>query len=70
MQLKRYEMYKINCCFVIDDMITQDKIQKLLLYYFFCGGGGGGGEGGDKLTKFSNWLLSAEQSSGIQVSLR
>ena len=39
-QLKRNEMYKISGC-VIDDMITQEKIQKLLL--FFCLGGGGGG---------------------------
>ena len=39
MQLKRNEMYKISCCcFVIDDMIPQEKIQKL----FFLGGGGGG----------------------------
>ena len=26
--------------FVIDDMITQEKIQKLLLLFFFFGGGG------------------------------
>ena len=59
MQLKRNEMYKIGCCFfVIDDMITQEKIQKLLFIYlyiffiFFWGGGGGGGGGGIKL--FSN----------------
>ena len=35
------EMYKISCVFVIDDMITQEKVQKLLI--FFGGGGGGGG---------------------------
>ena len=29
--------------FVIDDMITQEKIQKLLLLFFFFVGGGGGG---------------------------
>ena len=43
MQFKRNEMYKISF-FVIDDMITQEKIQKL----FF------GGVGEDKLPKFSN----------------
>ena len=47
MQLKRNEMYKISFCFfVIDGMITQEKIQKLLLLLFFFGGGevvGGGG---------------------------
>ena len=37
MQLKRNEMYY----FVIDDMITQENIQKLL--FIFLGGGGGGG---------------------------
>ena len=65
-------MYKISCCFfVIDDMITQEKIQKLyiylfilFIYFFFLGGGGGEG---DKIilklavnsrTKFRNthWL--------------
>ena len=54
---------KISCCFfVIDDMITQEKIQKPYIYsffFFFLGGGGGGGgelvgEEGDKLPKFSN----------------
>ena len=40
MQLKRNGMYKISSCFfVIDDMITLEKIQKLL--FFFFGGGGG-----------------------------
>ena len=34
--------------FVIDDMITQEKIQKLSLFFVW---GGGGGEG-DKLPKF------------------
>ena len=38
MQLKRNEIYKISYCFfVIDDMITQEKIQKL---FFVCVGGG------------------------------
>ena len=40
--------------FVIDAMITQEKIKKLLLLFFgggFCGGWGGGG---DKLPKFTN----------------
>ena len=50
--------------FVIDDMITQEKIQKLL---FLCLGDG---ERGDKLPKFSNKLLTAEQSSGIHIGLR
>ena len=48
MQLKRNEMYKISF-FVIDDLITQEKIQKQI---FFRGGGGGGGMD-DKLSKFS-----------------
>ena len=47
-------------------MITQEKIQKLLLFFVW---GGGVGEG-DKLPKFSNKLLSTEQSSGIHVGLR
>ena len=47
MQQKRNKMYKISCCFfVIDDMITQEKIQKLFILFFFGGG--------DKLSKFSN----------------
>ena len=38
MQLKRNEMYKISFFFfVIDDMITQEKIQKL--FFFLVGGG-------------------------------
>ena len=53
MQLKRNGMYKISSSFfVIDDMITLEKIKKLL-YFFFWGGGGGGG-GLDKLPNFSN----------------
>ena len=47
-------------------MITQEKIQKLLLFFVW---GGGGGKG-DKLPKFSNKLLTAEQSSGIHIGLR
>ena len=54
--------------FVIDDMITQEKIQKLLLFLFGVEGGGGGK--GDKLPKFSNKLLTTEQSSGIHIGLR
>ena len=46
-------------------MITQEQIQKLLL--FFLDGGGGGGGGGGKLPKFSNKLLTTEQSSGIRI---
>ena len=34
------------------------------------GGGGGGGGEGDKLQKFSNKLLTTEQSSGIHIGLR
>ena len=40
MQLKRNEMYKISF-FVIDDLITQEKIRKQI--FFWRGGGGGGG---------------------------
>ena len=40
-QLKRKnEAYKI-IFFVIDDVITQEKIQKLLLFFFAWGGGVG-----------------------------
>ena len=41
------------CCFAIDDMITQEKIQKPCCCCFFFGGGGGGvgGEGGGKIAK-------------------
>ena len=42
----------IQFFFAIDDMITKEKIQKLLFIYlfFFLGGGGGGGAGeGDKI---------------------
>ena len=60
MQLKRNEAV----VFVIDDMITQEKIQKLLLFFVWGWGGGG------KLPKFSNKLLTAEQSSGIHIGLR
>ena len=39
MQLKRNEMHKISCYFfVVDDLITQEKIQKQI---FLWGGGGG-----------------------------
>ena len=48
MQLKRNEISVV--VFVIDGMITQEKIQKL---FFFWGGGGGRG-GGGKLPNFSN----------------
>ena len=50
--------------FVIDDMITQEKIQKLLLFFVRQGGGG------DKLSKCSNKPLTAVQSSGIHIRLR
>ena len=64
MQLKQNEMYENQLLyFVIDDMITQEKILKLLLVLF-------GLEGGDKLPKFSNKLLTTEQSSGIHIGLR
>ena len=49
-------------------MITQEKRQKLL-FFFVWGGGEGEGEG-DKLPKFSNKLLTTEQSSGIHIGLR
>ena len=44
MQLKRNEMYKIIqlLYFVIDDMITREKIQNLSLFFVWGGGGGGG----------------------------
>ena len=48
--------------FVIDDMITQEKIQKLLLFFVWVEG--------DKLPKFSNKLLTTEQSSVIHIGLR
>ena len=38
MQLKRNE---INVVFVIDDMITREKIQTLLLFFLVGRGGGG-----------------------------
>ena len=41
--------------FVIDDMITQEKIHKL---FFFSGGGGGGGVGRDISSGIYNGLRS------------
>ena len=61
MQLKRNVQNQL-LYFVIDDMITQEIIQKLLLFFVWGGG--------DKLPKFSNKLLTAEQSSGIHIGLR
>ena len=52
MQLKRNENQFVFC--VIDDMITQEKIQKPYFFFFFFFWGGGGGKEGDKLPKFSN----------------
>ena len=50
MQLKRNEMYKISLFVLLfDDMLTQEKIQKLLFYFLGEGGGGWG-----KVQKFSN----------------
>ena len=46
---------------MIDDMITQEKIQKLLLFFVWVEGEG------DTLPKFSNKLLTTEQSSGIHI---
>ena len=45
MQLKEMKCTKSAVVFMIDDMITQEKIQKLLLFFIW---------GGDKLPKFSN----------------
>ena len=45
--LKEMKFTKSVVVFVIDDMITQEKIQKLLKKNL-------GGRGGDKLPKFSN----------------
>ena len=47
--------------FVIDDMITQEKIQKLL-FLFFCGGGGG-----NKLQKFYFLFCYYINNDGPQV---
>ena len=46
--LKEMKYIKSAVVFVIDDMITQEKIQKLLLLLFFFFGGG------DQLPNFSN----------------
>ena len=46
-------------------MIRQEKIQKLLFILFIFLRGEG-----NKLPKFSNYLLTAEQSSGIHIGLR
>ena len=42
MQLKRNEIHVQNqlLFFLINDMITQEKIQKLFFYFFFGGGEG------------------------------
>ena len=41
--LKEMKCTKSVCLFFwVDDMITQEKIQKLLSYFIFMGGGGGG----------------------------
>ena len=54
MQLKRNEMYKISLfVLLVDDMLTQEKIQKIIIL-FLGGGGGGGGGGWGKVQKFSN----------------
>ena len=63
MQLK-WNVHNQLLNFVIDDMIRQEKIQKLLLFLL------GRGRGGDKLPKFSNKLLTAVHSSGIHIGLR
>ena len=54
MQLKRNDNQLLF--FVIDDMITQEKIQKPYFFFFWGGGGVGGGEEGDKMPKFSNYV--------------
>ena len=46
MQLDKNEMYRISCCFFIDDLITQESHKRK--YRFFSGGGGGGGGGGGR----------------------
>ena len=48
---------------MIDDIGTQEKIQKLLLFFVWGGGG-------DKFPKFSKKLLTTEQSSGIHIGLK
>ena len=46
MQLKEIKCTKSVMFILVDDMITQEKIQKILFYFFFLGGGGVGGWGG------------------------
>ena len=51
MQLKRNDNQLLF--FVIDDMITQEKIQKYkFFFFFFLGGGGLGGRRGIKCQSF------------------
>ena len=44
MQFKEIKCTKSVMFILVDDMITKEKIQKILFYFFFLGGGGGGGK--------------------------
>ena len=55
MQFKEIKCTKSVMFILVDDMITQGKIQKILFYFlfFFRGGGGGGGGVNSKTSQTS-----------------